>query len=218
MLLLATCAAGVAMTALWVAGFSRNTYLGLTLHGSQQTQRSGRAVVIASTGGDLIVTYDFDRPEDREILAPTRPGQSWFWPIMKVSVRPRAFLLSYPGTQGIHFSPAYFMQVDYSWRWWRFGIMRQSFLGTGYGPTIATAPLWTVLICIWTYPAVRLIQWTCSRRRRIAGRCPGCGYDLRATPDRCPECGRAVERPFPAEVGSLQSPASEVTHGQIEEK
>jgi hypothetical protein len=26
-------------------------------------------------------------------------------------------------------------------------------------------------------------------RRRRAGRCPACGYDLRATPGRCPECG-----------------------------
>jgi hypothetical protein len=55
-----------------------------------------------------------------------------------------------------------------------------------------TAPYWLlttgVLLCLLP-PARQMLHQRRNRRRLAAGLCGHCGYDLRATPDRCPECG-----------------------------
>jgi hypothetical protein len=54
-----------------------------------------------------------------------------------------------------------------------------------------TVPWWFLTLLFAVAPAVALRRrWRVRRRRRlVAGLCPACGYDCRATPDRCPECG-----------------------------
>jgi hypothetical protein len=49
--------------------------------------------------------------------------------------------------------------------------------------------LWIPAAAFALLPALRL--WRTLRRRRAPAphACRACGYDLRATPDRCPECG-----------------------------
>jgi len=46
----------------------------------------------------------------------------------------------------------------------------------------------SILPALWLWRLIRA-----RRRARMVGHCPACGYDLRASPERCPECG-AIRR------------------------
>ena len=62
--------------------------------------------------------------------------------------------------------------------------------GAAYGLLV---PHWFVATLTAVSPAAWLWAHVRRRRRIVRGLCPACGYDLRASPARCPECGTTPE-------------------------
>jgi hypothetical protein len=55
-----------------------------------------------------------------------------------------------------------------------------------------SGPLWLPVALSTSLAATLVLVWFRQRTPIRLGQCRVCGYDLRATPDRCPECGTAV--------------------------
>jgi hypothetical protein len=85
--------------------------------------------------------------------------------------------------------------------WNRLGFARTQFNGmisvngvtpAGYSQVTRTyeMPLWLVGALAGVWPVIVVAVARLRRSRRVGfGYCAACGYDLRASPDRCPECG-----------------------------
>jgi hypothetical protein len=57
-------------------------------------------------------------------------------------------------------------------------------------------PWWLPTIFLLGMIGYRQFIRTRTRNRQTRNRCVHCGYDLRATPDKCPECGTAISHPL----------------------
>jgi hypothetical protein len=74
-----------------------------------------------------------------------------------------------------------------------------------------TFPHWLPVLVFGFLPALAALRFMTTHwrryRRLLAGACPVCAYDLRATPGRCPECGWTVSAPREAGKRLPQTPA-----------
>jgi hypothetical protein len=75
--------------------------------------------------------------------------------------------------------------------------------GPGRPWMVIVVPAWFIMLMTALLPgrwlALYLGPWR-RQRRRMIGACVRCGYDLRATPHRCPECGAIPDHSSPAEA------------------
>ena len=79
--------------------------------------------------------------------------------------------------------------------WQKYSRSYMSFAPTNIAPLFTTnhrlivIPYWSPAILFAILPTIWIWRFIKYGRRRKAGHCPKCNYDLRATPERCPECG-----------------------------
>jgi hypothetical protein len=106
----------------------------------------------------------------------------------------------------IKFESSEVAELEWPWDWFRsFARSRYGVGGieVGLGGSVDPAgvrmslryfmlPHWLMLLTVGvvgTYAATPTVR---SWRRNARGLCPACGYDLRASHDRCPECGAPI--------------------------
>ena len=81
---------------------------------------------------------------------------------------------------------------------------------SSYRSTTMSIHWWPLALLFALSPAVAVARWVlqiCRRRRSLRqGHCRTCGYDLRGTPNRCPECGAAT-----AALDPIEKPGTKTT-------
>lgn len=157
---------------------------------------------ISSSDGQLefkraVILHRDDRAE--ALRQPASPGPLITPAPMYVEIAPYPFKErpSFIPRRGVvlHGMPHNFRLAGFETSSIPFGVM---LTGGWMGPTYVhrseslLIPHWApigLLLLPWIIPTIRVVRRRC---RHAAGMCRNCGYDVRASSDRCPECGTTI--------------------------
>jgi hypothetical protein len=155
----------LATVALWMRSYSRRQALLLFATSPGWIER----LAIESLVGELSLSYD-------QFLGGTEDS-GWIYEVSSpYSVTTHGELLrEYPRPRS-----ATFLGFGYDFYYSR---------STDHPARAIWFPHWFLALILAVLPALRLRNLLRTRRRNRIGLCPHCGYDLRASPSRCPECG-----------------------------
>jgi hypothetical protein len=89
---------------------------------------------------------------------------------------------------------------DFCYSFAGFAYYRYEFGTHGSSKSAILLPFWLLVASTIPLPASWIVVRRRARNHSKTGLCQSCGYDLRASAGRCPECGTAFESPKASEV------------------